>query len=64
MKLAVTVKLDVDIVAWGDQYDVRGTQDIKIDVARYVLALIAASNAFGNKAITDVDVTNVVEKRL
>lgn len=63
MKLAITLELDVDLVVWGDEYDVRGP-DIKPDVARYVANLVMNSAAGEAEAIgAVVKVVSVVERK-
>lgn len=54
MRVAVRLDVEVDLVAWGDEYGPRGAQDVREDVRRYVLDLVQQSPAAEAGAIHDV----------
>lgn len=62
VKLAITIEIDVDMVAWGDEYGVRGS-DVKYDVQSYVGEQLACSNAGDLGLFREIRVTKVVEKK-
>lgn len=53
VRYAITIDVEVDIVAWGDEYGMRGPVDIKADVLGY------ASSAIDNSAAGQMDLIKV-----
>lgn len=63
MKIRITLDMDVDMVAWGDEYGVRG-DDVKADVLDYVRdAIESGSWAFSDGKIASVEDAKVAGRR-
>lgn len=63
MKLAITIEVDVDLVAWGDEYGIRGADAVKADVGAYAFESLNLSYAADQQVLTNVNLVKVVEKR-
>lgn len=62
LKLAITIEIDVDVVAWGDEYSVRGAA-VKTDVGDYFREMVQLSYAAEIGLISDAVLVKIVEKR-
>jgi hypothetical protein len=66
MKLAITIELDVDTTAWGDEYYIYATKngELKQDVCNYIQNLVTDSAAATDaNAFHAVRITKVVERK-